>query len=195
MDDRGWNQEFRTMSGNILIQKKLERDLGLSRNLGAHLRTNLREIIAVEHLFESEKWLENPSERIPIFRNLDKSVILDENLIQFWVMCGQNRDSGVAAILKNKPVTFKNVKATKDELDDSEKDLQGLKNDIEELISSKPVGDILRNHFEATFKENISKSSDLNEVEDFYWLVSSQYSVVNDTELDESLEEDTEALD
>ena len=123
MDDRGWNQEFRTMSGNILIQKKLERDLGLSRNLGAHLRTNLREIIAVEHLFESEKWLENPSERIPIFRNLDKSVILDENLIQFWVMCGQNRDSGVAAILKNKPVTFKNVKATKDELDDSEKDL------------------------------------------------------------------------
>ena len=191
MDDRGWNQEFRTMSGNIMIQKKLERDLGLSRNLGAHLRTNLREIIAVEHLFETEKWLENPTERIPVFHNLDKTAILDENLTQFWAMCGQNRNSGIDAILKNKPVSFINVKATEDELEDSEKDLKGLKNDIEKLIRSKPVGDNLRDYFESTFKENIFKSSDLNEVEDFYWLVSSQYEVVTDTELDDSLELDT----
>ena len=63
MDRRGWNQEFRTMSGNILIQKKLERDTGLERHPGAHLRTNLKEIVAVEHLLVAEGWLENPCEK------------------------------------------------------------------------------------------------------------------------------------
>ena len=102
------------MTGNILIQKKLERDLGLRRDCGAHLRTNLKEILAVEHLFVIENWLEDPNVRKPVFDNLDKTSILDEDLTKFWELCGLNRDSGVSALLLNKPVSFKNVKATVD---------------------------------------------------------------------------------
>ena len=166
MDERGWNQEFRTMSNNIRIQKKLERDLGLRRNTGAHLRTNLREIVAVEHLLISEGWLKDPTMKKALFNNLDKDAILDEELTQFWDLCGQNRNSGVAAILRNKAVSFKNVKVTEDEIEDGGKDLKGLKCDIRKLLSSKPVGDNLRDYFEATFKEDILKSTNLSEVDE-----------------------------
>ena len=88
------------MSGNFLIQKKLERDTGLAQNPGAHLRTNLKEIVAVEHLFVAEGWLENTCEKKTKFENLDQTSILGENLNQFWALCGQNRDSGVASILE-----------------------------------------------------------------------------------------------
>ena len=194
MDDRGWNQEFRTMSDNILVQKKLERDLGLRQTTGAHLRTNLREVIAVEHILETENWLTEPSERKSIFHNLDKTAILDENLTQFWALCGQNRNTGVAAILKNQTASFQNVKATEDEIEYSERDIKGLKNEIEKLISSKPAGDNLRIYFEAIFKDQIVKSSDLAEVDDFYWLVHSQYEVVTDSELDVSLGSDIDSI-
>ena len=188
MDERGWNQEFRTMSNNIRIQKKLERDLGLRRNTGAHLRTNLREIVAVEHLLISEGWLKDPTMKKEVFNNLDKDAILDEELTQFWDLCGQNRNSGVAAILRNKAVSFKNVKVTEDEIEDGGKDLKGLKCDIRKLLSSKPVGDNLRDYFEATFKEDILKSTNLSEVDEFYWLVSSHYETVTDSDLEDSLE-------
>ena len=45
------------MADNILIQKKLERDAGISKHPGAHLRTNLKEILAVEHMLVAEDWL------------------------------------------------------------------------------------------------------------------------------------------
>ena len=86
------------MSGNILVQKKLERDTGLAQNPGAHLRT-LKEIVAVEHLFVAEGWLENPCEKKTKFENLDQTSILDENLTQFWALCGQNKDSGEASCI------------------------------------------------------------------------------------------------
>jgi hypothetical protein len=52
---------------------------------GAHLRTNLKEIVAVEHLLVAEGWLENPCEKKTRFENLDQTSILDENLTQFCV--------------------------------------------------------------------------------------------------------------
>ena len=79
MDARGWNQEFRTMTDNIAVQKKLERDLDLKRETGAHLRANLKEIIAVEDLLEAEGWLRDPTEKKKVFQNMDRSLVLHED--------------------------------------------------------------------------------------------------------------------
>ena len=60
--------------------------------------------------------------------------------------------------------------------------------DIQKLINSRPAGDNLRDHFEATFKQDVQKSSDFGEVEEFYQFVISQYEAVTDKDLDESFE-------
>ena len=184
MDARGWNQEFRTMTDNIAVQKKLERDLDLKRETGAHLRANLKEIIAVEDLLEAEGWLRDPTEKKKVFQNMDRTSVLHEDFTQFWALCGQNRNSGLTAILSDKVVTFKNVRTNEDEVGGSEKDLKGLMKDIEKLIASKPAGDDRREHFEAIYKDEIAKSSDFSQIEDFYWQVRSGYESVNDLEGD-----------
>ena len=101
MDARGWNQEFRTMTDNIAVQKKLERDLDLKRETGAHLRANLKEIIAVEDLLEAEGWLRDPTEKKKVFQNMDRTSVLHEDFTQFWALCGHNRNSGLTAILSD----------------------------------------------------------------------------------------------
>ena len=184
MDARGWNQEFRTMTDNIAVQKKLERDLDLKRETGAHLRANLKEIIAVEDLLEAEGWLRDPTEKKKVFQNMDRTSVLHEDFTQFWALCGQNRNSGLTAILSDKVVTLKNVRTNEDEVGGSEKDLKGLMKDIEKLIASKPAGDDRREHFEAIYKDEIAKSSDFSQIEDFYWQVRSGYESVNDLESD-----------
>ena len=184
MDARGWNQEFRTMTDNIAVQKKLERDLDLKRETGAHLRANLKEIIAVEDLLEAEGWLRDPTEKKKVFQNMDRTSVLHEDFTQFWALCGQNRNSGLTAILSDKVVTLKNVRTNEDEVGGSEKDLKGLMKDIEKLIASKPAGDDRREHFEAIYKDEIAKSSDFSQIEDFYWQVRSGYESVNDLEGD-----------
>ena len=184
MDARGWNQEFRTMTDNIAVQKKLERDLDLKRETGAHLRANLKEIIAVEDLLVAEGWLRDPTEKKKVFQNMDRTSVLHEDFTQFWALCGQNRNSGLTAILSDKVVTFKNVRTNEDEVGGSEKDLKGLMKDIEKLIASKPAGDDRREHFEAIYKDEIAKSSDFSQIEDFYWQVRSGYESVNDLESD-----------
>ena len=184
MDARGWNQEFRTMTDNIAVQKKLERDLDLKRETGVHLRANLKEIIAVEDLLEAEGWLKDPTEKKKVFQNMDRTSVLHEDFTQFWALCGQNRNSGLTAILSDKVVTLKNVRTNEDEVGGSEKDLKGLMKDIEKLIASKPAGDDRREHFEAIYKDEIAKSSDFSQIEDFYWQVRSGYESVNDLESD-----------
>ena len=184
MDVRGWNQEFRTMTDNIAVQKKLERDLDLKRETGVHLRANLKEIIAVEDLLEAEGWLKDPTEKKKVFQNMDRTSVLHEDFTQFWALCGQNRNSGLTAILSDKVVTLKNVRTNKDEVGGSEKNLKGLRKDIEKLIASKPAGDDRREHFEAIYKDEIAKSSDFSQIEDFYWQVRSGYESVNDLESD-----------
>ena len=184
MDVRGWNQEFRTMTDNIAVQKKLERDLDLKRETGVHLRANLKEIIAVEDLLEAEGWLKGPTEKKKVFQNMDRTSVLHEDFTQFWALCGQNRNSGLTAILSDKVVTLKNVRTNEDEVGGSEKDLKGLRKDIEKLIASKPAGDDRREHFEAIYKDEIAKSSDFSQIEDFYWQVRSGYESVNDLESD-----------
>ena len=184
MDVRGWNQEFRTMTDNIAVQKKLERDLDLKRETGVHLRANLKEIIAVEDLLEAEGWLKDPTEKKKVFQNMDRTSVLHEDFTQFWALCGQNRNSGLTAILSDKVVTLKNVRTNEDEVGGSEKDLKGLRKDIEKLIASKPAGDDRREHFEAIYKDEIAKSSDFSQIEDFYWQVRSGYESVNDLESD-----------
>ena len=67
----------------------------------------------MEHLLVAEGWLENPCEKKTRFENLDQTSIFDENLTQFWALCGQNRDSGVSSILENEAVKFKHVEHVK----------------------------------------------------------------------------------
>ena len=187
MDTRGWNQEFRTMPGNILIQKKLERDAGRKHHKGAHLRTNFKEVVAVEHLFEAEGWLKNPRDKKMTFENLDKTSILDESLTQVWALCGQNRDDGVASILGNKKVMFKNVRTNENDVEETQKDLKTLKKELLEMISAIPAGDKMRGYFESVYKKEVSKSSSLATVEEFYWLVRDNNESVSDSSSDESL--------
>ena len=53
MDKKGWNVEFRTMSSNIDLRKKLDRDLGkLSNSEGNYIRRNLSKIDIVEVLLD-----------------------------------------------------------------------------------------------------------------------------------------------
>ena len=193
MDSRGWNQEFRTMADNIAIHKKLERDLGLKRVPGAHLRTNLKEIIAVEDLFEAEGWLIEPTKKKSVFENMDKTSVLHEDLTQFWALCGQNRNSGITAILSNKSAAFKNVRTkVEDEEESRVKDLKVLRRDVEKLIATRPVGDDLRNHFEVVYMTEIADTSDVNQVDDFYWQVRSGYETINNMESDSDTSVDSE---
>jgi hypothetical protein len=58
MQERGWNQEFRTMGYKVLIQKKISRNLGADTdNRGQqHMRRNLLQIIQVEGLLGNKGW-------------------------------------------------------------------------------------------------------------------------------------------
>ena len=60
--------------------------------------------------------------------------------------------------------------------------LKVLKKDVEKLIASKPVGDHMRDWFEAVFKKEMSKSNDLGVVDKFYWQVRSGYDLEQDSD-------------
>ena len=101
MEERGWNEEFRCMASNVLVSKKVERDIGGTRTGGVHLRKNLREILAVEELLESEGWLENPETEKLIGQNMDKTTSLNPDIATFWYHCGLNRDKEITSLLSH----------------------------------------------------------------------------------------------
>ena len=65
------------MAANVLIAKKVERDVGSTRRGGVHLRKNIKEIIAVETLIESEGWLEEPETIKHLETNMDETANLN----------------------------------------------------------------------------------------------------------------------
>ena len=95
------------MSGNFLIQKKLERDTGLAQNPGAHLRTNLKEIVAVEHLFVAESWLENPCEKRQSLKIWPKPIFWMKTLTNFGLCVGKTGTVGYLLSWKMKQSNLK----------------------------------------------------------------------------------------
>ena len=80
---------------------------------------------------------------------MDKASILDENRTQFWALCGQTKDSGVAYILENEAVQFKNVRTHENEVEETPKDIKSLK---------------MRDYIETIFKQEVSNSTNLEQV-------------------------------
>ena len=93
--------------------------------------------------FSLENFPKNPTQKKTEFSNMDKTSILDENLTQFWALCGQNRKSGVTSILSDKAVQFNNVRTHVHEVYEPVKDIEALKKELLDLISSKPLGKVL----------------------------------------------------
>ena len=123
------------------------------------------------------------------FENLDQTANLDENLTQFWALCGQNRDIGVTSILANELVTFKNVRTYESEEEEIPKDIKSLKKEICDMISVIPSDDKMKDYFKTVFKQEVSNSTNLEQVEEleFYWLLKNNCDITSDSESDESL--------
>ena len=190
MDARGWNQEFRAMPENILLQKKIERDVGLKHSTGVHLRSNLKEVLAVEHLIEDEGWLDRPEYEKSKFENLDKTACMDENMTQFWSLSGKNKDEGIASLMANEPVKFKNVRTFKNELTEPTRDLKSFKSELPKLISEIPANNAMRSFCESLFESEIINSQSITQVEDFYESVKNIiHDCVGDSSGDSSSDE------
>ena len=118
---------------------------------------------------------------------MDQTSILDENLTKFWALCGQNRDSGVSSILENEAVKFKNVRTHESEVEETPKDIKSLKNEVCAMISVIQAGNKMKDYFETAFKQEVSNSTNLEQVEEFYWLVRNNCDIASDSDSDESL--------
>ena len=99
MQERGWNQEFRTMGYQVLIQKKISRDLGTDADTRGqqHMRRNLLQIIQVEVLLENAGWDTDPGARREDFVSLEGET-LSEDLTKFWTLCTDNRNKGIVSL-------------------------------------------------------------------------------------------------
>ena len=190
MDARGWNQEFRAMPENILLQKKIERDAGLKHSTGVHLRSNLKEVLAVEQLLEAEGWLDSPECEKSKFENMDKTACIDDNMTQFWALSGKNKDEGITSLMANKPVGFKNVRTFKNELTEPTRDLKSFKRELPKLISEIPENNAMRTFCESLFESEIINSQSITQVEDFYESVKNIiHDCVGDSSGDSSSDE------
>lgn len=159
------------MGSNVLISKKLSRDLGSLKEGGVHIRKNLKEIIAVEALFQTEGWLEDPEIEKDIFENMDRTAKLSTELSSFWFSCGQNRDNGINSILHDQPVMFKDVLVTELESDSGKSDMKTMLKTLPLLISEIPDTNQIKTYISELFSSEIVMSKNLNRVTEFYFLV------------------------
>ena len=139
------------------------------------------EIVAVEALIEEEGWLSEPEKEKYAFENMDNSAKLTPEMTAFWFRCGQNRDIGIPSILKNKPVTFKDILATDAELESESStfDLKTMLKKLPKLISEIPETSQTKSYISELFKNEIEKSKNLSKIKEFYSLV---LQIVNDSE-------------
>ena len=109
MQERGWNQEFQTMGDQVLIHKKISRDLGLDTGtrVQQQVRRNLL-IIQVEVLLENAGWDKDPTARREEFVNLDGEE-LSEDLTKLWTLCTDNRNKGIVSLSEHKLVEFSDI--------------------------------------------------------------------------------------
>lgn len=197
INERGWNQEFRCMAGNVLISKKLDRDIGNRKHSGVHLRPNLKAIVAVEALLQTEGWLNEPEHERPTFENMDGSAILTSEMAGFWFRCGQNRDVGIQSILRKEEVKFKDVLATNLESDSKSKDLKTMVKKLPKLISEIANTNPTKGYLSELFKTEILHCKNLNKVAEFFALVSKIVNdakeVLSDQQFDDSDNPDSES--
>ena len=169
MDKRGWNTEFRVMSSNIALKKKLDRDLGRKSNSdGNHIRNNLAEIVMVEVMLYESEWLDRPEAPRDTFKNLSGDKELSEDLIKFWMLCGENKNVGVKQLLEKKVVDFKNICATKEDKDDDLKDIDILIEEIPKLIKEMPEGHHLKMFLIEFYETDIRSSKDIAVLSNFH---------------------------
>ena len=62
------------------------------------------------------------------------------------------------------------------------------------MISVIPAGNKMKDHFETLFKQEVSNSTNLEQVEEFYWLVRNNCDIAIDSESDESLYDESYLL-
>ena len=55
------------------------------------------------------------------------------------------------------------------------------------MISVIPAGNKMKDYFETAFKQEVSNSTNLEQVEEFYWLVRNNCDIASDSDSDESL--------
>ena len=195
MDKKGWNVEFRTMSPNIALRKKLDRDLGkLSNTGGDHIRRNLPEIVMVEVLLRNSGWMERPDLLRNSFTNLAGNEDLSEDLVQFWGLCGLNRDKGVKQLLEKKIVDFEDICALKADKDDLVKDVKAMIEEIPKLMNqipeSNPLKMFLSEHFELEIRGNKSIPTVSNFYENLKQIVSDMENYDGETEPVEANEDE-----
>ena len=169
MDARGWVTEFRCMNLNIALRKKMSRDLGLnSSEDGTHIRNNLKEIVLFEVLIEESGWLENPREVRETFVSLDGKDELCENIVEYWKLCGLNRDQGVQQLSKQEAVKFKDISMLKRDSDETVKEICTMIKELREMIKNISDDNSLKSYISNHFDTDIRMSKKLSIVSNFY---------------------------
>ena len=170
MDKKGWNTEFRTMSSNIALKKKLDRDLGkLSTSGGGnYVRKNLAEIVMVEVVLDKSGWMEGPDVPRDSFTNLAGDRDLNEDLVNFWVLCGQNRDTGLKQLLEKKAVDFKDICALKSDKDEQVKDVKTMLLEIPQMLDKIPENHHMKVFFQEYFELELRVNRNSPAVANFY---------------------------
>ena len=129
------------------------------------------------------------------FENLDGTDNLDDNMTQFWALCGKNRIEGVTSILKSEKVQFRNVRATYNEAEDFQKDIKTMKKELPRMLVEIPIEDNMKGFLETKFTAEIVKSTSIQEVAQFFFLVNEvKYANTEDNNeynCDESSEDDS----
>ena len=191
MDQRGWNTEFRVMPLNIAIRKKIERDTGRNNNTeGDHVRKNLAEIILVQHLIEKSGWMETPNEHRSEFVNIDGDLELSVDLVEFWTLCGHNRNVGVSQLLGNKRVIFKDVCALKEDHDENIQDIKEMLKNLKKMIETIPADHPMKVFATEHFGNEIKTCRNIATVENFYNVIQ---EVISNAAYEAAYEADNEA--
>ena len=89
--------------------------------------------------------------------------------------------------MENEAVKLKKVRTHEREVEETPKDIKSLKKEVCAMISVIPAGNKMKDYFETVFKQEVSNSTNLVHVEEFYWLVKNNCDIASDSDSDESL--------
>ena len=128
------------------------------------------------------------------FTNLAGNEDLSEDLVQFWGLCGLNRDKGVKQLLEKKIVDFEDICALKADKDDLVKDVKAMIEEIPKLMNqipeSNPLKMFLSEHFELEIRGNKSIPTVSNFYENLKQIVSDMENYDGETEPVEANEDE-----
>lgn len=161
------------MGSQVLVQKKISRDLGLHGidRVTQHFRRNLVQIIQVEALLEEAGWNTEPEERREDFISLEGGDLC-EDMTQFWALCTQNRNSGIVSLAQHNPVEFQDVYCLAKEKEEKllKKDLQKMSKDLPHLVSNIPDSHPMKMYYYNQLTD-VLKSKHFDKIHELYELV------------------------